>query len=58
MLGGRPLLAWGVFVIVLELIVTRRLIAVFLPKFNLTKRLFRAETDPPRVTPGPWGSRR
>ncbi|HWA25555.1 MAG TPA: MCP four helix bundle domain-containing protein [Lacunisphaera sp.] len=38
-LGGWPLLAGGLFVIVLALIVTSLLITVFLPKFDLTRRL-------------------
>jgi hypothetical protein len=44
-LGGWPLLAGGLFVLVMALIVTSLLITVFLPKFDLTRRLFRTEGD-------------
>jgi hypothetical protein len=45
-LGGWPLLAGGLFVVVMALIVTSLLITVFLPKFDLTRRLFRTGNDP------------
>jgi len=44
-LGGWPLLAGGLFVLVMALVVTSLLITVFLPKFDLTRRLFRTEGD-------------
>jgi hypothetical protein len=44
-LGGWPLLAGALFVIVMALIVTSLLITVFVPKFDLTKRLFRGEGE-------------
>ncbi len=43
--GGWPLLVEALFMLVMALVVTSLLITVFVPRFDLTKRLFRGETS-------------
>ena len=44
-LGGWPLLVAVLFVLVMALMVSSLLVTVFVPRFDLTKRLFRTESD-------------